>query len=203
MAVYAQQPLGYYEKISEAYNIDIANVRLVRERQLPYGGKRIDSPELIAEFSQRFLEDMDREIIMIYNLNTKCEIINLNIASVGTVNYSLTSPREIFKSAILSNATCIAMVHNHPSGDITPSDDDIELTDRISKAGQLLGIKLIDHIIVGPYRSNYYSFQEERQEWFNKPRISYPIDVDDLLEMEQKASKNKADNNVTVRSKYI
>lgn len=190
MAVYARQPLGYYEKVGNTYNLDIANVRLVRERQLPYGGDRINSPELIADFSQRFLEDMDREVIMIYNLNSKCEVINLNIASVGTINCSLSSPREIFKTAILSNATFIAMVHNHPSGDVTPSEDDIELTDRLIKAGQLIGIKLIDHIIVGPYRNNYYSFSEERHKWFEQTRTSYPIDIDDLMDTEQRMPKS-------------
>jgi DNA repair protein RadC len=77
--------------------------------------------------------------------------------SVGSLNQSIVHPRELFKTALLSSAAAIILVHNHPSGDPTPSREDIEITRRLKEAGEILGVKLLDHIIVG---SSYLSFTE-------------------------------------------
>ena len=82
----------------------------------------------------------------------------MNIVSMGTINASLVTGREVFKSAILSNASYVILLHNHPSGDPTPSKDDIILTKRIIETGNLIGIPLVDHIIIGDNR--YVSFRE-------------------------------------------
>jgi len=82
-------------------------------------------------------------------LNAKNVIIGMDVVSVGTLTQSCAHPRELFKAAILSNAASIILVHNHPSGDPAPSVDDAQLTARISKAGEILGIRLLDHIIIG------------------------------------------------------
>ena len=79
--------------------------------------------------------------------------------SIGTVNVSLAEPREIFKHSILNNAAGIILVHNHPSGDCEPSREDRRLTKRIEKCGELLGIEMYDHVIIG---DGYYSFRENR-----------------------------------------
>ena len=85
-------------------------------------------------------------------------MIEEKLLFIGTVNYSLVHPRDIFKEAYLLNATGIICVHNHPSGEVKPSKEDISLTNRLKEIGLLLGIKVIDHIIIGDDR--YYSFLE-------------------------------------------
>ncbi len=92
---------------------------------------------------------LDREQFIIACLNTKNEPTNISVVSVGTLNKAIVHPREVFKTAILSNASSIMAFHNHPSGDTTPSDQDIQLTHRLVEAGELLGIKLLDHLIIG------------------------------------------------------
>lgn len=92
---------------------------------------------------------MDREQFIIACLNTKNEPTNILVVSVGTLNKAIVHPREVFKTAILSNAASIVAFHNHPSGNSEPSQQDIELTNRLYEAGELLGIKLLDHLIIG------------------------------------------------------
>ena len=94
------------------------------------------------------------------NLKTNGQIINLNICSMGTLNASLVSPREVFKSSILSNAASFIAVHNHPSGSTTPSYEDIETTKRLKACGDLLDIRMLDHIIVAAESGDTFSFRE-------------------------------------------
>lgn len=103
----------------------------------------MDSPEAAIRVMQEFLSEMDRELFCIVNLQSDLKPINMNIVSVGALNQSLTHPREVFKSAILSNAAGILMIHNHPSGNLAPSKEDIYITDRLRQAGELLGIQLL------------------------------------------------------------
>ena len=89
---------------------------------------------------------------------------------MGAVNQAIVEPRELFKSAILSNAASMIMVHNHPSGNLEPSKDDTMITDRILKLSGLLGIPLIDHVIVGGDNSSYFSFKEK--ELLKMPKVT-------------------------------
>lgn len=91
-------------------------------------------------------------------LDTKNKIAGIHILSIGSLNASIVHPREVFKNAILNNASGIILFHNHPSGDPTPSKEDIETTKRISSAGNIMGINVIDHVIVGD--KQYYSLKE-------------------------------------------
>jgi len=91
------------------------------------------------------------------HVDGKNRIICLEIVSIGTLNQAIVTPRDTFKTALLSNAAAIILVHNHPTGDPTPSAEDLEVTRRLREAGELLGIKVLDHIIVG---DSYYSFVE-------------------------------------------
>lgn len=118
----------------------------------------MDSPEAAIRVMQEFLSEMDRELFCIVNLQSDLKPINMNIVSVGALNQSLTHPREVFKSAILSNAAGILMIHNHPSGNLAPSKEDIYITDRLRQAGDILGIQLFDHIITGREKE-YFSFR--------------------------------------------
>ena len=90
----------------------------------------------------------------------------MNIVSVGTINSALVNPREIFKSSILSNACAIIAVHNHPSGNIMPSREDVNITKRLKMSGAILGIDLLDHIIIGGTSGEMYSFKSKRKDLF-------------------------------------
>ena len=106
------------------------------------------------------IRDMDREHFVAFYLNARSRIIARDIISVGTLSASLVHPREVFKGAILSNAAAVIVAHNHPSGDITPSPEDREATRRLARAGELLGIPLLDSIIVGAHNPGYASLKE-------------------------------------------
>ena len=90
------------------------------------------------------------------------QVININLVSVGTINASLVIPREVFKSSILANASAIIGLHNHPSGNVKPSKEDMIVTRKLQKCGELLGIELLDHIIVGGTNGKMLSFREEK-----------------------------------------
>lgn len=92
----------------------------------------------------------DREHFVAFYLNARYQIIAHSVISTGTLNANLVHPRELFKVAILKNACAMLVAHNHPSGGTEPSEADIELTERLEKAGKIMGIELLDHIIVAP-----------------------------------------------------
>lgn len=92
-------------------------------------------------------------------LDGKNRLAGFNVVSIGSLTASLVHPREVFKAAILANAAAMIVVHNHPSGDPTPSAEDIAITQRLRQAGELLGISLLDHVVIGDDR--YVSFADE------------------------------------------
>ena len=104
-----------------------------------------------------FLQDETKEYFMALHLDGKNRILVVDIVSIGSLNMSIVTPRETFKTALLSSAAALILIHNHPTGDPTPSNEDLEITRRLKEAGTILGIKVLDHIIIG---STYYSFVE-------------------------------------------
>ena len=132
-----------------AKRINIVSIKMVKESSFLYQTRTISSPKDAYEMIHEQLEDLDRERVIIASLNTKNEPTNISVVSVGTLNKAIVHPREVFKTAILSNAASIMAFHNHPSGNTEPSQQDIQLTNRLSEAGELLGIKLLDHLIIG------------------------------------------------------
>jgi DNA repair protein RadC len=141
-------------------SIDIVRVKLVREKDSYYGSKHIRSPEELVSVVRRFLEYTDREVFLTVNLSTANTINSIHVVSVGTLDKAVVHPREVFKAAILSNASNIALAHNHPSGDPNPSQDDIQITAVLVRCGEILGIKVLDHIIIG--EDSYLSFAEQK-----------------------------------------
>ena len=132
----------------------VFRVQLVRER----GNRKmtINDGHDAAEILRRYLQHEDREHFVTLMLDAKNRVIGLHTVSIGTLSAALVSPREVFKAAILANAASIILAHNHPSGDTTPSPEDIKVTDTLKQAGQILGIDVLDHVIVGEngaYRS--------------------------------------------------
>ena len=122
----------------------------------------MDGPEAAVKVMADMLEDYDREVVAIVNLQTDGKPINMNVVSMGALDQSIAHPREILKSTILSNASAIMLVHNHPSNKLQPSMDDIATTARVKQRCDLIGVKFLDHIIVGPGR-DYYSFHQKQQ----------------------------------------
>lgn len=103
-------------------------------------------------------KDYKKEVLSVVLLDTKNYVIKIKEVSVGTLNSSLIHPREVFKEAIKESANSIILVHNHPSGDCSPSRDDLEVTEKLVKFGEEFGIRVLDHIIVG--KGRYYSWKE-------------------------------------------
>lgn len=118
------------------------------------------SPASIAEYYMEDMRHQKQEHMKLLMLNTKTMLIGESNISKGTVNASLISPRELFIEALERNAVSIILLHNHPSGDPTPSKEDILITKRICEAGNLIGIELLDHIIIG--NNCYISFVEKQ-----------------------------------------
>ncbi len=109
----------------------------------------VDTPEKAAACLREEFRSADREVFRVLLLDTKLRLIQIREVSVGTINASLVEPREVFKEAIAHSATFVILAHNHPSGDPTPSAEDIAVTKRLIKAGELLGIQVHDHLVIG------------------------------------------------------
>ena len=110
------------------------------------------SPRTIAQYYMEDMRHREKEVLKLLLLNTRARLIGESEVSVGTVNMALISPRELFLEALRRNAVSIILLHNHPSGDPEPSQEDIRITGRIYEAGVLIGIELLDHIIIGDNR---------------------------------------------------
>ena len=123
-------------------------------------GLLFNQPATIAAYYMEEMRHQEQEVMKLLMLNTKSNLIGEYMISKGTVNASLVSPREVFIEALEKHAVYIILMHNHPSGDPTPSQSDILLTRRVKEAGSLIGIELLDHIIIG--NNCYKSFSEEK-----------------------------------------
>ena len=119
-----------------------------------------NSPEAIARYYMEDLRHEKQEHMKLLLLNTKTKLIGETIISKGTVNAAIISPRELFIEALQKGAVSIILLHNHPSGDPTPSKEDIIITKQIQEAGELLGVHLLDHIIIG--NNCYVSMREKK-----------------------------------------
>ncbi|HHV27924.1 MAG TPA: DNA repair protein RadC [Tissierellia bacterium] len=132
------------------YKVPEYKVMLVRDnKKTETETKFIKSPDDVNKIIQSYLNGVDREHFAIVLLNRKNGIIGINTVSVGDLSSSIVHPREVFKPAIVAGAASIILAHNHPSGDPTPSLNDVRITKRIKEAGDILGIEVLDHIIIG------------------------------------------------------
>jgi len=116
---------------------------------------KVNEPQAVAEEMQD-IKDWSKEVFVVFNVNAQHRIISREIVSIGTLDSVLIHPREIFRTAILKNAKSIIISHNHPSGDLNPSEEDITVTKELKKAGKILDIQLLDHVIVS--KNGHYSF---------------------------------------------
>ncbi len=131
------------------YRIPRFRVQLVRESTHATATRTISAPVDAFEILREYLDSQDRETFVVLLLDTRNAVIGLHVASIGTLNASLVHPREVFKVAFLANAASLIAAHNHPSGDCSPSQEDLALTARLKQAGELLGLPVVDHLIIG------------------------------------------------------
>lgn len=137
-------------------------VELVRE-SAPLYDTKIEGPQDVVTLLQKEASRWDREHFLSVLLDHKHVVLGIDEVSVGTLGASLVHPREVFKSAILANAAAIIITHNHPSGDPTPSGEDMRITQKLVEAGETLGIPCIDHVILG--RDAYNAWNENKSAW--------------------------------------
>ena len=133
----------------------LANERLSRQK--------IDSPELVNDLVGAEMRTLHKESLRVILLDTRYHLLRMEEVSLGSVNESIAHPRDVFRPAVISSAYAVIVVHNHPSGDPSPSQSDHSLTRRLVEAAELLQIKLLDHIIIGAPaegRLPYFSFKE-------------------------------------------
>ena len=128
------------------------------------GKKVVDSPEIVAEIVRAILlsyeeHEQDKEHFWTIGLNNKNVVQYVDLISIGTNNETIIHPREIFRYAILKNCNSVIVAHNHPSGVLKPSNEDIVSTRRIAEAGKIIGIELLDHVIVSA--DSYMSLKTE------------------------------------------
>jgi DNA repair protein RadC len=140
------------------YSAPVISMRIVRDSSTP-APRQIKSPADIAAILQERYAVADREIMVCVLLDTKNKILAIDPIAVGGLDYAMISMREVFKSAIMIGAAGIILAHNHPSGDPTPSPEDVALTRRAVEAGALLEITILDHLILGDNR--YTSLKEK------------------------------------------
>jgi len=138
------------QKLVFGYEVPIYRCQLVRETSLTLADRPVvRSPEDVARLLADHLQGVDREYFVSILLDTKNKVIGITTVSVGILDSSIVHPREVFKPAILCNAASLVVGHNHPSGDPSPSVEDTRITKRLHEAGEIIGIDLLDHIVVG------------------------------------------------------
>jgi len=121
---------------------------LTKRRYRGKAPKAIRGPEDVLAVMGRKLRREQREHFLVLLLNARHEVLGKETVSIGSLNASIVHPREVFKPAVLQSAASIVLVHNHPSGDPEPSEEDISITKRLVQAGELLGIAVLDHVIL-------------------------------------------------------
>ena len=136
-----------FVELSRRMNMSVESINKVK----------LNDPKKVFEFYRFKISRFQEEFYCIY-LDAKKRVIEQKLLFIGTVNHSMVHPRDVFKEAYNSNSAFIICIHNHPSGDVNPSLDDVKVTQRLVEIGNLMGIRVVDHIIVS--ENNYYSFLE-------------------------------------------
>lgn len=169
--------------------LEMVSVRLVKEAPI-MSEKKINSPEDAVKLLGQYLCELDREVLCVINIKASGVPVNCSICSMGSVNITIAHPRELLKTAILSNAAAIIIVHNHPSGDLKPSQEDVQVTDQMMQACRLIDIPLLDHIIVGGDNRDYFSFKEKKL--LLDKNLSFKTDIQELNLKDSAIAEDKA-----------
>jgi DNA repair protein RadC len=152
----AEYTTGSDARIKRLQRAPAYELRLIKNKAVADAeGKRygkIRGPRDCYDMMRPYYEGMDREVFIIVMLDTKNQVIGTNIVSIGDLSSAITSPREVYKAAILANSANIICMHNHPSGEPTPSSEDAIVTRRLQECGEVLGIAVLDHVVCGDGR---------------------------------------------------
>lgn len=140
-------------------NIQFVRLQMLKEERSGYYTGPINTPDMAAKILINYIGSEDREHFVVLCLDSRNKVNAIHTVHIGTLNESMVHPREVFKVAILSNAHSIVVGHNHPSGEVSASPEDVGVTDRLVKAGKLMRIEVLDHIIVSD--GNYCSLKQE------------------------------------------
>lgn len=142
------------------YEVPCYRIMLVRDGSLPTERPQFRSSADVAPLFRAFLAGADREHFVVALLDRKNRLIGLNLVAVGSLTATIVHPRELFKAAILANASALVLCHNHPGSDVAPSREDRDITRRLVRAGDLMGIPILDHVILGDGTEAYFSFTD-------------------------------------------
>jgi DNA repair protein RadC len=145
--------------------ISVYRVSLVKDGRVEFGSESLLGPQQAQGVLKSLIETQgqpDREQFCILMLNAKNKVIGLNIVSTGDLSSATVHPREVLKPAILANSAAMILGHNHPSGNLTPSPEDIGITERIIKASKIMGITVHEHLIISMNDDSFYSFSEHK-----------------------------------------
>ena len=154
----AEPPSPKAAALEQGSGISVVRLLMIREGSLPYGRNPVRNSSDAARILRSYLAGADREYFVVLLLDAKHRVNGLNVVAIGSLTATIVHPREVFKPAVIMSAASIVVGHNHPSGDSSPSRQDMALTQRLVQAGDLLGIKVLDHIIVGD--GAYISFAD-------------------------------------------
>ena len=180
------------------YKLDRVAIRMVKEPPL-YSDVPLSNPEAVIKVMRDVFKEYGREVVALVSLKSNLTPVNLNIVSIGAIDQAVIHPRELLKSAILSNAASVLIAHNHPSGDLSPSAPDISMTDRMQQVFSLMGIDIVDHVIIGD-NDHYYSFREHQEMPVGQPHYTeelaeirlkeqFPLKPDSVLDQLQSAKQ--------------
>ena len=137
-------------------------VSMVKEADVVFCANPIRTPSQVETLVRDFIGPSDREHFIVVHLSTRHIVTAIETISIGTISASLVHPREVFKSAIVKSSAGIIVAHNHPSGNVNPSEEDLSITRRLVEVGELIGVEVLDHVIVGG-ESDTYSMRENGQ----------------------------------------
>ena len=154
------QQLGFQVNENDLSGKYVPKIQISLVKEIYVSNTSYSCSEAVAqcEIVDKELKNADREKFICIHFNIKNHIISYEVVSMGSLTSSIVHPREVFKAAILANAASVVFLHNHPSGSTEPSLDDIEITNRLCKAGAILGINVLDHLIIG--YNEFYSFRQ-------------------------------------------
>ena len=173
---------------SREYQLKEVRVRLTEGHAL-YSEQPLSSPMAALDVMRKEMSRYDREVLCVVNMTSRLQPINFHIVSVGDINTSIAAIPNILKSGLLSNAASFLLLHNHPSGDVTPSQDDITTTRKVIEAGKILGLPCVDHIVVGGGNGNYCSLREAQLADFSNSIIS--MTADDIFRVAENNSEHE------------
>lgn len=160
------------------YKLKEVCIRLAEGHPL-YSDQPLSTPAAALDVMRREMSQYDREVLCVVNMNARLQPINFNVVSVGDINTSIAAIPNILKSGLMSNASSFMLLHNHPSGDVTPSQDDITTTRKVIEVGKLMGIPCVDHIVIGGGNGTFCSLREQQLADFSNQIIS--MTAEDIL----------------------